>query len=79
MIKMDNQQNRIGGQSDHESGYFEGDDVDDDLEIIHEEIRNPGGLAVVPVKNGLVDEEGKLTFLSLKNICTKILRKFATC
>lgn len=35
---------KMGVQSDHESGYFEGDDVidDDDLEIIHEEIVNPG-------------------------------------
>ncbi|CAG7706997.1 unnamed protein product, partial [Allacma fusca] len=36
----------MGVQSDHESGYFEGDDIgdDDDLEIIHEDIPNPGGL-----------------------------------
>jgi hypothetical protein len=42
----------MGVQSDHESGYFEGDDVgdDDDLEIIHEEIVNPGNL---PIKRGL--------------------------
>jgi len=34
----------MGFQSDHESGYFEGDDCveDDELEIIHEEIVNPG-------------------------------------
>lgn len=34
----------MGGQSDHESGFFEGDEGadDDEVEIIHEEINNPG-------------------------------------
>lgn len=36
----------MGAQSDHESGFFEGDECvdDDEVEIIHEEINNPGGM-----------------------------------
>lgn len=37
---------KMGAQSDHESGFFEGDECvdDDEIEIIHEEINNPGGM-----------------------------------
>ena len=51
----------MGVQSDHESGYFEGDDVvdDDDLEIIHEEIVNPGSLIT---KRGLYNISTFLKF-----------------
>lgn len=36
----------MGAQSDHESGFFEGDECadDDEVEIIHEEINNPGAM-----------------------------------
>lgn len=43
---------KMGGQSDHESGFFEGDECadDDEVEIIHEEINNPGSMVKIPAK-----------------------------